>query len=76
MYYLCSLEVMGLYFDILCDRCSRRVVRFISVVIQGWWEHVVVILLETCCASKLERLVLMLSHIVWMELLVVNEVVN
>ena len=35
-----------------------------------------VILLGTCCASRLVRLVLMLSHIVWMELLMVNVWMN
>ena len=34
-----------------------------------------VILLGTCCASRLVRLVLM-SHIVWMELLMVNVSTN
>ena len=72
MYFLCSLEVVGWFLVLLYARSLRRVMRLISVVIQGWWKRVVVILLGTCCASRLVRLVLMLSHIVGMELLMVN----
>ena len=76
MYFLCSLKVVGLFLDLLYARSLRWVMRFIPVVIQGWWKRVVVILLGTCCASRLVRLVLMLSHIVGMELLMVNVWMN
>ena len=43
---------------------------------QGCWKRVAVILLGTSCASKLVKLVFMLSHVVWMELSMVNVWVN
>ena len=67
--------MVGLFLDLLYARSLRRVMRFISVVIQGWWKRVVVILLGTSCVIKLVRLVLM-SHIVSMKLLMVNVWVN
>ena len=76
MYFRCSLEVVGWFLVLLYARSLRRVMRLISVVIQGWWKRVVVILLGTCCASRLVRLVLMLSHFVGMELLMVNVWMN
>ena len=47
----------------------------ISVVIQGWWKRVVVNLLGTCFCKSV-RLDLMLYHIVWMELSMVNVWMN
>ena len=75
MYLLCYL-VVGWFLVLLYARSLRRVMRLISVVIQGWWKRVVVLLLGTCCASRLVRLVLMLSHIVGMVNVWMNDVVN
>ena len=35
MYFLCSLEVVGLFLDLLYVRCLRLVMHFISVVIHA-----------------------------------------
>ena len=64
LYFLCTLEVVGLFVHLLYARCLRRVRRLISVVIQGWWKRVAVNFLGACCSCNAVRLDLMLSHIV------------
>ena len=64
LYFLCSLEVVGLFVHLLYALCLRRVMRLISVVIQGCWKRVVVNLLGMCCSCNSVRLDLMLSHMV------------
>ena len=64
LYFLCSLEVVGLFVHLLYARFLRRIMRLISVVIQGWLKRAVVNLLGMSCSCNSVRLDLMLSHMV------------
>ena len=59
-----SLEVVGLCLYLWYAHCLRRVMRFTSVVIQGWCELVVV--------NVWGRIVQVNGFVLWMELLILD----